>query len=160
MTPLSFLFGRESNGLFAPTKNCVITTLTARGVPRSRKLRVGTCSEDGAHVWFVIPRDRGIASDIARDSNVMLTVLNAATGRLVHVSGVARVLSDRVSPLYLAPDFQQPRALSVVIGEMDIALLCVEVDEQDLADERRAPNSLFGVFQNSLGLAQDRQQHR
>jgi len=76
------------------------------------------------------------------------------------VSGVASVLSDRVSPLYLAPDFQQPRALSVVIGEMDIALLCVEVDEQDLADERRAPNSLFGVFQSSLGLTQDRQQHR
>jgi hypothetical protein len=160
MTPLSFLFGRESSGLFAPAKNCVITTLTASGVPRSRKLRVGTCSEDCAHVWFVIPKERSIASDIARDANVMLTVLSATSGRLVHVSGVASVLSDRVSPLYLAPDFQQPRALSVVIGEMDFALLCVEVDEQDLADERRVPNSLFGVFQNSLGLAQDRQQHR
>jgi|EndMetStandDraft_7_1072992.scaffolds.fasta_scaffold43372_1 hypothetical protein len=160
MTPLSFLFGRESNGLFAPGKNCVITTLTTSGVPRSRKLRVGTCSEDGAHLWFVIPKGRGVASDIARDSNVMLTVLNAGTGKLVHVSGAANVLSDRVSPLYLAPDFQQPRALSVVIGEMDFALLCVEVDEQDLAEERRPPNSLFGVFQNSLWLAQDRPQHR
>jgi hypothetical protein len=48
----------------------------------------------------------------------------------------------------------------VVIGEMDFALLCVEVDEQDRAEERRPPNSLFGVFQNSLWLAQDRPQHR
>lgn len=157
MMPLSFLFGRESNDLFSPAKNCVITTLTASGVPRSRKLRVGTCSDDGAHLWFVIPKDRGIANDVVRDSNVMLTVMSAASGRLVHVSGAASVLSERVSPLYLAPDFQQPQALGVVVGEMDIALLCVQVDEQDLAEGRKAANSLFGVFQNSLGLAQDRQ---
>ena len=139
MMPLSFCSGAvQSSGLFQASKNCVLTTIAPNGQPHARRVRVATCSDDGAHLWFVIPRNSGIAADISADSNAMLSVMDAGSQELAHVSGTASLMGDRHSPVYLDPDFQQAQALSVVSDEIDIALLRVDVNPSD-SDAERAP---------------------
>lgn len=131
MTALSFLFGArfaESNPLFERGKRCVLTTLSASGRLHTRKLKVGTCSDDGLRLWFVIPAGDGIDVEIAHNPSVTVSVIDADTLSLVHVSGVAMPLRERCSPLYLLPDFRQPLALNVVPAELDFTLLCVDLD--------------------------------
>jgi len=150
---LSFLFGRSpSNGLFEKAKSCVLTSTTARGEPHARKVRVATCSQDGSHLWFVLPRESSVANDIARDPHVTLSVMNANTMRLVHVAGKASVLGSRHDPVYLDPDFRQEETLDVRGETLDITLLRVDVDENEVPAEADAaghaipPRPAYGIF--------------
>jgi general stress protein 26 len=150
--PLSFLFGRNPlQGLFQKSKSCILTTTTVQGEPHARKVRVATCSQDGTHLWFVLPRRTRVAQDIARDPHVTLSVIDSDTLRLVHVSGLASVLADRHEPVWLDPDFHQEQALDVRGEDLDITLLRVEVDENvaplDLAAETAAvARPGYGIF--------------
>jgi Pyridoxamine 5'-phosphate oxidase len=128
MSALSFLFGAHPNPLFERGKRCVLTTLGASGRLNARKLKVATCSEDGARLWFVIPAGDGIDAEIAHNPSVTVSVIDADTLSLVHVSGVATPLRERSSPLYLRPNFRQALALNVVPAELDFTLLRVDLD--------------------------------
>lgn len=131
MSALSFLFGAhpaEANSLFERGKRCVLTTSSGGGHLQARKLKVATCSEDGAHLWFVVPAADGIDAEIANNHSVMVSVIDADTLSLVHVSGQATLLRERSSPLYLRADFRQAQALNVVPAEIDFTLLRVDVD--------------------------------
>ena len=152
MMSLSFLFGRSGpNGLFRRSSHCVLTTITASGQPQARRVRVAACSDDHTHLWFVIAKDGGIVADVLCDPNVMLSAIDPNTQQLVHVSGLAGVLSDRHSPVYLAPDFRQAQALGVVSDEIDITLLRVDVGEgragADSASESEPAHRIFRMFQ-------------
>ena len=131
MSALSFLFGAhaaESNPLFERGKRCVLTTLSADGRLHARKLKVATCSEDGGRLWFVIPAGDGIDVEIAHNPSVTVSVIDADSLSLVHVSGVATPLRERSSPLYLRPNFRQALALHVVPAQIDFTLLRVDLD--------------------------------
>lgn len=131
MSALSFLFGAlgaDSNPLFERGKRCVLTTLSASGHLHTRKLKVGTCSDDGSRLWFVIPSGEGIDSEIAHNPSVTVSVIDPDTLSLVHVSGVATPLRERSSPLYLRPNFRQALALNVVPDQIDFMLLRVDLD--------------------------------
>lgn len=131
MSALSFLFGAlgaDSNPLFERGKRCVLTTLSASGHLHTRKLKVGTCSDDGSRLWFVIPSGEGIDAEIAHNPSVTVSVIDPDTLSLVHVSGVATPLRERSSPLYLRPNFTQALALNVVPAELDFTLLRVDLD--------------------------------
>ena len=131
MSALSFLFGAHAadpNPLFERGKRCVLTTLSAGGHLHTRKLKVATCSEDGSRLWFVVPAGDGIDVEIAHNPSVTVSVIDADTLSLVHVSGVATPLRERSSPLYLRPNFRQALALTVVPAELDFTLLCIDLD--------------------------------
>ncbi len=131
MSALSFLFGAhfaESNPLFERGKRCVLTTLGADGRLHTRKLKVATCSEDSRRLWFVIPAGDGIDVEIAHNPSVTVSVIDADTLSVVHLSGVATPLRERTSPLYLRPNFRQALALHVVPAEIDFMLLRVDLD--------------------------------
>lgn len=146
MSALSFLFGphpADSNPLFQRGKRCVLTTLSANGRLHARKLKVATCSEDGKRLWFVIPAGDGIDAEIAHNPSVTVSVLDADTLSMVHVSGVATPLRERSSPLYLRPNFRQALALHVVPAELDFTLLCIDLDsglDIDLGNLRDSPS--------------------
>jgi general stress protein 26 len=160
MMSLSFLFGRsEPSGLFERSRNCVLTTINARGQPHARRVRVAACSDDGTHLWFVIARDSGIVADVLCDANVMLSVMHPGRQELVHVSGLASVLGDRHSPVYLAPDFCQTQQLGVVSDDIDITLLKVDVSDQRsgavAAGDSEPPHRIFRLFQIGAGNVSD-----
>ncbi|MEO8154744.1 MAG: pyridoxamine 5'-phosphate oxidase family protein [Rhizobacter sp.] len=157
MMPLSFLFGRnEPSPMFRRASYCVLTTITAGGQPQARRVRVAACSADHSHLWFVIPKHTGIVADVLCGPNVMLSAINPNTQQLVHVWGQAGVMSDRHSPVYLAPDFRQTEELGVVSDEIDITLMRVDLgDGRTVADgacESEPPHRVFRMFQaGSLG---------
>ena len=160
MMSFSSLFGRgESGSLFSTSRNCVLTTFSAKGHPQTHRVRVAACSDDRAHLWFVVTKDSGIANAIERDPNVMLSVMNRDTQQLVHVPGVARVAGDHHNPVYLAPDFRQTQALSVVSDEMAIALLRVDVGDgrpgAEAAGDSHPPHRFFRSFESDPGDAND-----
>jgi hypothetical protein len=149
MKSLSFLFGRsEPNGLFERTRHCVLTTISPAGRPRAHKVRVGACSKDRSHLWFVIDKASGIADDVGRQPHVMLSVMNRDTHQLVHVSGVASVTGPRRAALYLAPDFHQAQALTTHSDDGDIALLRVDVAP---SGDSEPPHRIFRLFQSAPG---------
>jgi hypothetical protein len=160
MMSFSSLFGsNDSSRLFATSRNCVLTTLTAKGHPQAHRVRVAARSDDRAHLWFVVTKDSGIADAIERDPNVMLSVMNRDTQQLVHMPGVARVAGAHHNPVYLAPGFHQTEALSVNSDEMDIALLRVDLGEGrpggDATDDSYPPHQFFRMFQTDPGNAND-----
>ena len=143
MSALSFLFGPASNPLFERGKRCVLTTLSASGRLHTRKLKVATCSDDGSRLWFVIPAGDGIDVEIAHNPSVTVSVIDADTLSLVHVSGVATPLRERSSPLYLRPNFRQALALHVVPAELDFTLLRIDFDpglDLDLGQVQHRPS--------------------
>ncbi|MBC7993525.1 MAG: pyridoxamine 5'-phosphate oxidase family protein [Rhizobacter sp.] len=145
MSALSFLFGAHAahtNPLFERGKRCVLTTLSASGHLHTRKVKVGTCSEDGKRLWFVLAAGDGIELEIAHNPSVTVSVIDDDTNSLVHVSGQATPLGERSSPLYLQPDFRQARSLNVVPAEIDFTLLRVDLDlglDIDLGNVRDMP---------------------
>jgi hypothetical protein len=157
MMSLSFLFGRsERSSLFERSRNCVLTSITLQGRPQAHKVRVAACSDDHAHLWFVISKGSSIAADVARQPNVMLSVLDRDSHQLVHVSGEASVAGKHPAPLYLAPDFQQAQALTMHSDDAEIALLRVDLGQT--RGDSLPPHRIFRLFQtardplgNSLG---------
>jgi hypothetical protein len=146
MTVLSSLFGvreGESNHLFEPGTRCVLTTLSASGYMQARKLKVATCAEDGARLWFVVHEAGGIEAEIAHNPSVTVSVIDTDTLGLVHVSGQATLLARRSSPLYLRPGFRQAKALNVVPAELDFTLMRIDLDrglDIDLGNVRDTPS--------------------
>jgi hypothetical protein len=145
MSALSFLFGAHaahSNPLFERGKRCVLTTLSASGHLHTRQVKVGTRSEDGNRLWFVVAAGDGIEAEIAHNPSVTVSVIDEDTLSMVHVSGQATMLRERSSPLYLQPDFSQARSLQVVPAEIDFTLLRVDLDtgiDIDLGNVRDTP---------------------
>ncbi len=120
----------------------MLTTLSASGRLQERKLKVATCSDDGTRLWFVVPMGDGIDAEIAHNPSVTVSVIDADTLSLVHVSGAATPLRERSSPLYLRPNFRQAHTLNVVPAELDFTLLCVDLDvgpDVDLGNVRDRP---------------------
>jgi hypothetical protein len=149
MKSLSFLFGRSEPGtLFESARHCVLTTITPAGRPRAHKVRVGACSKDRSHLWFVVDKASGIGDDVARQPHVMLSVMNRETHQLVHVSGVASVTGPRRAALYLAPDFHQAQALTMHADDANIALLRVDLG---LSGDSEPPHRIFRLFQSGAG---------
>ena len=150
---LPSLFSRVGpHGLFQRSSHCVLTTITPAGAPQARRVRVATCSRESGHLWFVVARESGIVSEVAREPSVMLSALNPETNELVHVLGTGSVMGPRHSPLYLAPGFDQAPALSVVGDELDISLLRVDVSDNAAGDETgdtQPPHRIFRLFQAS-----------
>ncbi len=130
---LTFQFGRSHfDDLFARAKNCVLTTTTLQGEPHARMVRIATCSnEHGSHLWFVIPRDSDLASDIAFDPQVTLSVMNARSLKLVHVPGCATLVGARHNPVYLHRSLVDASTLNVVRDELDFSLLRIDIDEHE-----------------------------
>lgn len=152
MLSLSFLFGRgSSHKLFERSRNCVLTTITGTGHPQARKVRVAACSDDGKHLWFVIPKGGGIAADVPFEPRVMLSVIDPDSQQLVHVSGLADVIGYSHEPLYLAPEFRQGQALSVVSGDADIALLRVDVRDEPVGVDSEPMHRVFRLFKGGPG---------
>lgn len=130
---LSFRFGRGPfDDLFVKAKNCVLTTTTSYGDPHAHMIRIATCSNDqGAHLWFVIPRECDIAEDVAQCADVTLSVMNSRSMKLVHVQGRATLLGARHDPVYLDHSVRAAPALNVVRDELNFSLLRVDVDESE-----------------------------
>ncbi len=145
MTALSFLFARhhaEKSHLFERGKRCVLTTLSESGHPQVRKMKVATSSADGARLWFVAAVGDGLEAEIAQNPSVTVSVIDDDTLSLVHVSGVATLLRERSSPLYLQPDYKQSKVLTVVPAEIDFTLMRIDLDaglDIDLGSVRDTP---------------------
>jgi hypothetical protein len=108
-------------------RRCVLTTRSRTGEPHARKLRLSNYAVGhSASLIFVVPKTSEVAEDVARDSHVVLSMLDPRSGRLVHLEGSAALFDDRHSPAYLHPSVRGPK-LHVVAGEVDFALLRVEV---------------------------------
>jgi general stress protein 26 len=112
----------------------MVTTTDRRYMPASRPL-LTQLFEDNGVLWFFVPTDGSLASEIESNPRVSVSYCDPARGLYVSLSGYARLVHDPERMLAL----WDPRLASWFpegLADPRLALLRVDVDHGEYWDER------------------------